>query len=857
MGQTHGTSTARGAHRRVALLRAWLACLACLLWSSAHAEPIITTIAGGGNPVSGNGDGGPATQARLQEPVAVAVDPSGNVFVAERYGFTVRRIGTNGIITTVAGNGQQMYDGDGKPATSAAIDVRGIAVDAAGNLYIADGGNGRIRKVAPNGVISTLASTGLSFPTRLAVSPSGQVHVIDQLRIWKVSPSGSLQLVAGIGEYGSTGDGGPAIAARLGNPEALAFDRSGRLYIVDNGDRIRRIDLDGTISTIAGNGPFRVDPVAKNSRIHAPTGVTVDARGNTYVALRNNLVRTINPDGIIDDAVVRLNDSGGMVIGAPFGFQGDGGPALDALLYEPAALAIDEQDHLYIADTRNGRIRKVTPIPTARTPLGLDAFAPQKIYGIGSYVRHVAIGDITGDGRQDALLTTSSWSGPYAEPAKDFRVWLFVQKPDGTLAAPLGYPFPGDAIGGRTGSGLDTGDFNGDGFEDVVVGTLTGITVFLGSPSGLGSGLGYASQTPGAQAAHGLTVLDVDRDGRLDVVTLSGGRSEGGTSHTDQVGLLVYYGNGSGAFPRQDFRVRPAGASWGALRAADINNDGVLDLTSSWTDIIAGYYRGGFEVTLHQGASGFGAVRRWHPAESLSWGPGYAFGDFDGDGRKDAIVSYTANTPSARYAHFRQERDGNFVEIGAWPAFDVPDELISADMNNDGRDDLLVIHGGWSSIGYMQQKPMGGLDVEIKYEVEQSSHPQMPALAVGDLNGDGCRDVAMADRNYGLVVLEGRNCMIRANGSQPLVPGWGSLAIHGAIVQGQASPREGDPSRPVPRGGPAVHAQDGATVHRSSDAGRAWRARRIAITWLMLLGALGVFSGAVWFVLTQTSWLRR
>jgi hypothetical protein len=834
--------------------RLWLVCMTFMVWSSAQAsQPIITTIAGGGNPVSGNGDGGLATHARLSEPVAVAVDPSGNVFLAERYSFTVRRIDTHGVITTVAGNGQQMYDGDGKPATAAAIDVRGIAVDTAGNLYVADGVNRRIRKVAPNGSISTLIADGISFPTRLAVSPSGELYVVDQLTIWKVGISGELQRVAGNGEYGSGGDGGPATAAQLGNPNALAFDTSGRLYIVDNSDRIRRVALDGTISTIAGPGPFRLDPVALNSKMHLPTGVAVDSRGNAYVALRNNLVRVISSAGIIDDAVVRVVDSGFLVIGAPFGFGGDGGPALDALLYEPEAVAVDQHDNLYIADTRNHRIRKVTPIATPRTPAGVNAFAPQKIYSVGSYVRHVAVADVTGDGRQDAMLTTSSWSGPYAEPDNDFRVWLFVQRPDGKLAVPSGYPYPGDVLGGRTGRGLGTGDFNGDGFADVVVGTLTGITVFLGSPSGLRPGLGYDSQTAGAQPVLGLAVLDIDRDGRLDVATLSAGRAEGGSYWDDKVGLLVYYGNGLGAFPRQTFRPRPPGVNWGGLRAMDINSDGRLDLTSSWREIVAGYYRGGFEVTLHDGVSTLGPVQRWHPSEPLSWGPGYAMGDFDGDGRKDAIVSYSANVPSAKYAQFKQENNGSFIETRSWPAFDVPDELISADMNNDGRDDLLVLHGGWSSIGYMQQLPSGGLDTEIKYEVEQSGNPNMPALAVGDVNGDRCRDVAMADRNYGLVVLEGRNCMTRVHGSQPLIPGsWGSLAATGSERQAwpasinaiASSPRAAGPTSAPAARGSMVNAADPTRIKR-------WWQQRKRFVLLVLLGLFGGLGLSSWFVLAR------
>ncbi|MBD9479846.1 FG-GAP-like repeat-containing protein [Pseudoxanthomonas sp. PXM02] len=851
MEQAQGTSCMRVSRLRW-LARGLLAGIACLPWSSVYAAtPIITTIAGGGNPASGNGDGGPATQARLVEPIAVAADPLGNVFVAERFTFKVRRIGANGIITTVAGNGQQLYDGDGKPTISAGIDVSGLAVDAAGNLYIADRGNRRIRKVAPNGVITSVVASGLASPTHLSVSPTGEVYVLDQLRIWKVVTSG-LQLVAGTGEYGSAGDGGPATAAQLANPRALAFDRSGRLYIVDNTDRIRRVGLDGRISTIAGAGPFRIDPVALSSRIHMATGAAVDSRGNTYIALSGNQVRVVSPAGIIGDAVVRTIDEGGMVTGAPAGFRGDGGPALDALLYEPEAIAIDGQDNLYIADTRNHRIRKVTRIPTPRTPAGLNAFAPQKIYGVGSFVRHVAIGDITGDGRQDALLTTSSWSGPYVEPDKDLRVWLFVQQPDGTLASPKGYPFEGDANGGRTGSGLDTGDFNGDGFEDVVVGTLSGITVFLGSSSGLGPGLAYHSQTAGAQAVQSLTVLDVDRDGRLDVVTLSAGKSEGGTGPDDKVGMLIYFGNGRGGIARQSFRARPANVNWGQLRATDVNNDGLLDLTSPWSDFVGGYPRGGFEITPHDTGSNFGPVQRWHPAETLFWGPGYALGDFDGDGRKDVVVAHSYNTPLAKYAQFKQTPDGGFLEVATWPGFDVPAELLSADMNNDGRDDLLVIHDGWSSIGYMQQLPTGGLDVEIKYEVEQSGNSAMPALAVGDLNGDGCRDVAMSDRNYGLVVLEGRNCMIRANGSQPLISGgWGSLAATGIARQAWNGQENGlvPPLGMGSRAGAAslADARHDARSREDAEVSPALRHRVL----LKLLALLGLLGGLSWFFVVR------
>ena len=724
----------------------------------------------------------------MNDPIAVAVGASGNVYVAERYGFTVRRISASGIITTVAGNGAQTFNGDGIPAVSASIDVRGIAADAAGNLYIADGSNQRVRKVSANGIISTIASNGLSFPSRVAVSRSGVVYVIDGSRVVKVGSNGLLQPVAGTGEYGFSGDDGPAVQAMLANPSSITLDRAGNLYIVDGDERVRRVDVNGKIATVAGGGPFRIDPVARNYRWSFPRAVAVDSRGNFFVAGLNSVVRVVNPDGIADDAAGKVLDQGGMVVGAPFGFSGDGGPAVNALLYEPEGVAIDEQDNLYIADTRNNRIRKVTPVATPRTPSGINAFGAYRTYGVGSYVRHVAIADVTGDGRDDALLTTTTWAPANPDPQKDMRLWLFVQRPDGSLAAPVGYPYPGDLAGGRSGSGLDAGDLNGDGFEDVVMGTLTGITIFLGSPAGLSQGVTYKSQFSGAQVGLSATVMDVDRDGRLDVVTLSGGRSEGGDHPDDRVGLIIYFGNGLGGISRQTFQLRPANVDWTFLRATDVDNDGIQDLTSGWTGIVNGYYRGGVEVTLHNGASGFRPVTRMQPSEAVSWGPAYAVGDFDSDHRKDAVVSYSRNTPDAAYAQFRQGPDGKFFEVGTWFAYDVPDEMISDDMNGDGRDDLLVIHGGWSSIGYYEQND-AGLDVEIKYYTVQTGNPAMPAIATGDLNGDGCKDIAMADRNYGLVVLPGQNCnkRVRINGSQPRIPG---TAAPNAMAASAVEPAE-------------------------------------------------------------------
>ena len=230
--------------------------------------PIISTVAGGGTS-TGNGDSGPATSAHLTNPVDVAFDAAGNLYIADVAvyvgddGFKVRKVTPSGIITTVAGNGTPTFNGDGIPATSAGISVNGIAVDRAGNLYIADRQNERVRKVSPAGVITTLAGTGvmgfsgdgglatsaqLNLPTDVATDAAGNVYIVDvgNERIRRVGVDGVIRTVAGNGQYGFGGDGGTATSATLANPGGIAIDAAGNLLIADYGnDRIRRVTPTG------------------------------------------------------------------------------------------------------------------------------------------------------------------------------------------------------------------------------------------------------------------------------------------------------------------------------------------------------------------------------------------------------------------------------------------------------------------------------------------------------------------------------------------------------------------------------------------------------------------------------------
>ncbi len=722
--------------------------------------PVITTFAGGGSPASGNGDGGPATSARLSEPVGVAVDAGGNVYVSERYSFTVRKISTSGVITTVAGNGTQAFNGDGIAATSAGMDVRGIAVGPAGDLYIADGSNKRIRKVSADGIVSTIARTGLAFPSRVAVSPTGVVHVIDGIKVYKVVGTGTLQLVAGNGQYGSAGDGGPAIQAELYNPSGLAFDGAGNLYII-GGERVRRVDANGMITTVAGGGPFKIDPIATHYRWLYPYAAALDSRGNLYVASGNNTVRSVSPAGIADNVAGRLLLEFGEAAGAMDGFSGDGGPAVEAMLFEPEGVAVDAFDNVYIADTRNNRIRKVTPVPTPRMPFGVGAFSPYRTYPVGSFGFGAVVADVTGDGRDDALMLTHNWAPEYPEPDNDNRLNLFIQNQDGTLAPPQKYAHDGIGLLEST-TAIATGDLNGDGKADVVVGMHDGFQVYLGSSEGLVKGMAIPG-LPHAQVVSHLVIIDINGDDRLDVVSLSGGRAEGGSYPDDLYGFIHFHGDGAGGFTSKVFVPMDDDRNWGSLQAQDLNGDGARDLVGTWSGTYQTpdgmwHYHAGIAWKPRETGGRFGSTRYATIEDAYGFSQTAAIGDFTGDGRKDVVLAKGGNAPQAAYALLAQDANGDFSEVRRWQAFDVPLLLAAADVDRDGRDDLLAVHSGWHAIG-LQAGTADGLDVEVKYYIDESSNQVLPGLALGDLNGDGCVDVAMGDRNYGLVVLSGWACL--------------------------------------------------------------------------------------------------
>jgi len=347
----------------------------------AAATGIINTVAGNG--VFGySGDGGQAVAAQLNFATGVAVDSEGNLYIADQANSAIRQVtAATGIIGTVVGNGVFGYSGDGRPAISAQLnEPYGVAVDSSGNLYIADTDNNVIRKVtAATGTISTFAGNGISNsllpvgdggpaasaqlnqPHGVAFDSSGNLYIAEGGRIRKVAAAtGMIGTVAGTySGFGVnySGDGGPATSARLYDPEGVAVDSSGNIYIADTYNSvIRKVTAaTGIIGTVAGNGSFSYGGdggPAANAQLHEPTGVAVDSTGNLYIADQgNNVIRKVAAATGIISTVAGT---------ATHGYSGDGGPAASAQLYEPSGVAVDAAGDLYIADQGNQVIRKVT-----------------------------------------------------------------------------------------------------------------------------------------------------------------------------------------------------------------------------------------------------------------------------------------------------------------------------------------------------------------------------------------------------------------------------------------------------------------------------------------------------------------
>ncbi|MDE1156648.1 MAG: Ig-like domain repeat protein [Acidobacteriaceae bacterium] len=336
----------------------------------------IDTIAGSGDWIY-RGDGMPATLAQLFLPMGLVEDASGNLYISDSNNNRVRRVdGSTALITTVAGTGNASYNGDGFAAVYASVSQpSGLAMDGAGDLFVVDSGNHCVRRIdASSGLISTVAgvcgvegytgdgsaatSAHLTNPESLALASDGSFYIADTGNnvVRRVAPDGTISTYAGTGVSGYSGDGGTAVKAQLAAPWGVAMALDGTLYIAElNNDTIRKVSASGTITTIAGLGSaaFSGDGGAASSAgLNAPSAIAVDPAGNLYIAdSGNNRVREVNmAAGTINTIVGGTEES----------FAGDGGPSSNANLYGPYGLYFDQIGQLFISDMFHNRVRRVT-----------------------------------------------------------------------------------------------------------------------------------------------------------------------------------------------------------------------------------------------------------------------------------------------------------------------------------------------------------------------------------------------------------------------------------------------------------------------------------------------------------------
>jgi RHS repeat-associated protein len=372
--------------------------------STGDGNNVINTVAGTG--ITGySGDGSQAKGAKLFYPSGIALGPDGSLYIVDTQNARIRRVGVNGIITTVAGTGNAGFSGDGGLATQAKLNISyGIALGPDGSLYIADSGNNRIRRVGTDGIITTVSGTGsrggsgdggpatqaqLNYPQGIALGLDGSLYIADSgnNRIRRVGKDGIITTVAGTGVYGFMGDGGPATQAKLNYPQGIALGLDGSLYIADSGNnRIRRVGTDGIITTVAGTGVYGFmgdgGPATK-AQLKFPQGIALGRDGSLYIADSfNNRIRRVGTDGIITTVAGTGNS----------GYSGDGGLAMQANLASPQSIAFGPGGNLYIADTINSRIRRVASLLPVEFSVS-DKFIPSsdgtELYHFNAQGKHL------------------------------------------------------------------------------------------------------------------------------------------------------------------------------------------------------------------------------------------------------------------------------------------------------------------------------------------------------------------------------------------------------------------------------------------------------------------------------------
>jgi hypothetical protein len=371
---------------------------------------VVTTLAGlAGTTGSADGTG---TNAQFNLPGGMAVDGAGNVYVGDYNNNTIRKVTPGGVVTTLAGLAGSQGSVDGTGSAARFYQPMGVAVDSAGNVYVADSGNNTIREVTPGGVVTTLAGSSVSYgsadgtgcaalfnwPGGVAVDSAGNVYVAEDSgnsTIRKVTPGGVVTTLAG--QPGGSGSAdGTGSAAQFDGPEGVAVDSAGNVYVADTGnDTIRKVTPGGVVTTLAGfaGSPGSADGTASAARFYYPAGVALDSAGNVYVAdTGNDTIRKVTPGGVVTTLAGLAGSSGSA--------DGTGNAAR---FYHPEGVAVDSAGNVYVADTGNDTIRKVTPGGVVTTLAGL-AGSSGSADGTGSAARFNYPGGIALDSASNVYV---------------------------------------------------------------------------------------------------------------------------------------------------------------------------------------------------------------------------------------------------------------------------------------------------------------------------------------------------------------------------------------------------------------------------------------------------------------------
>jgi len=388
--------------------------------------------------------------------------------------------------------------------------------------------------------------------------------------------------------------------------------------------------------------------------------------------------------------------------------------------------------------TADGRLRLIVgSAPAASELAGLSSlassaptngslFQPYVAIPTGSWPEAVAIGDVNGDGLNDVVMVTSF----YFDPTNDYMLHVWIQQPDGTLAPRVRYP-----LGGSPKS-VAIGDVNGDGLNDVVVGIGTGVGVLTQSGDGT---LNPMVLHPTNDALR-VRVADLNGDGRLDIVSLGWG--------TNTVTVFTQQVDGTLAAPV--VYSAPHGG-YDDLDVADMNNDGLTDvIVMSGQSLLPN-----ISILYQQPDGTLGNLTSLNVTTPHQNTAGIGVGDINGDGLNDIVASYGGNRPGSFLASFLQDSNGGMQPPVPYESLDIPEPVRVADIDGDGRLDVVVAHGGWVKLGVYLQGQDGTLMPEQLFPIPYASHYNPHGLAVGDINGDGANDVVLADYNNGLVILYG------------------------------------------------------------------------------------------------------